>query len=498
MVQAQQWLESQEQYNTKQKRQNIKELEISNKDLEGELNLSDFDNLEHLVCLENNLTKVTFSPSVNEKLTYLDISNNNFPEQDLSFLTNLVNLKFISLGNNQTPEERIEKDIYNRFHGSLEPLKNMPNLRTLWIDNTDLNEGLEHLPKDLERLYCDANLKESFQVGTIGKELLAHRTEDYGNNYRNRTYYYCDFQAWKEVKMEELANKWLTDIVTITSEEVNNYDSYDSNVKRTKGNNSYLRGHYFIFYEDGSTEHWLTLCPVSINQDNALVDGHTHGTFILNFDKPVKKFIDVYTCIGCGASEQGYTALHSGYDDKSGSADNWDTIHKGLPFEPWHSHFTNVRVEGDKIIGAGGGSLGIPTHVWQGASVQDSAGKTFDKAYGYIPSGWTLQWRLERSLQNIEENQKWTMKKVSNLITTLRERKEFSDYKDESPHRQNLMHSFIEKCLKEKEYVLTFKYSDGENTLKINDILTKLADNFKELITLKQQVQIEIPVKKTE
>jgi len=32
----------------------------------------------------------------------------------------------------------------------------------------------------------------------------------------------------------------------------------------------------------------------------------------LEFDKPVKKFIDVYTCLGCGASNQ-FDDLHSNY-----------------------------------------------------------------------------------------------------------------------------------------------------------------------------------------
>jgi len=46
----------------------------------------------------------------------------------------------------------------------------------------------------------------------------------------------------------------------------------------------------------------------------------------------VKEFIDVYACIGCGASGQGYTTLHSGYDD--GNSDSLDRVNKGLPYEP--------------------------------------------------------------------------------------------------------------------------------------------------------------------
>ncbi|CAJ0640528.1 12895_t:CDS:2, partial [Entrophospora sp. SA101] len=53
-------------------------------------------------------------------------------------------------------------------------------------------------------------------------------------------------------------------------------------------------------------------------------DGHTHGGFDIKFDKPVKEFIDVYACIGCGALGQGFTTLHSGYD--SGSSDSLDRV----------------------------------------------------------------------------------------------------------------------------------------------------------------------------
>ena len=79
-------------------------------------------------------------------------------------------------------------------------------------------------------------------------------------------------------------------------------------------------------------------------QDSDLAQGHTHGGFQITFDKPVLKMIDVYTCIGCGASGQGYTCLHSGYD--SGNGDSLDTIYKGLPFDPWYNDFTGATNQG--------------------------------------------------------------------------------------------------------------------------------------------------------
>ncbi|CAI2198555.1 899_t:CDS:2, partial [Funneliformis geosporum] len=63
-----------------------------------------------------------------------------------------------------------------------------------------------------------------------------------------------------------------------------------------------------------------------------LAEGHHHGGFDIKFAKPVKEFIDVYTCIGCGAAGEGFAALNSGYD--SGSNDSLDRINKGLPYDP--------------------------------------------------------------------------------------------------------------------------------------------------------------------
>ena len=58
MVNAQEWLEIQEEYNTKEKRELVKKLYISNRRLEGKLDLLDFVNLEGLDCTCNNLTSI--------------------------------------------------------------------------------------------------------------------------------------------------------------------------------------------------------------------------------------------------------------------------------------------------------------------------------------------------------------------------------------------------------------------------------------------------------
>ena len=115
MINAQEWLESQEEYNTKEKRTRVKKLDISKQNLEGHLNLSDFTNLEELNCILNQLTELSFDGLTHlknfycrnnyltnldflnnlnqEKLTNLSIRNNNLPKQDLSVFSKFINLK---------------------------------------------------------------------------------------------------------------------------------------------------------------------------------------------------------------------------------------------------------------------------------------------------------------------------------------------------------------------------------------------------------------------
>jgi ankyrin repeat protein len=63
----------------------------------------------------------------------------------------------------------------NKFIGSLEPLKNMTNLRKLDILGTDINIGLEYLPTSLEKS-CYLAIKESLkkhQIDQISKLFVA-------------------------------------------------------------------------------------------------------------------------------------------------------------------------------------------------------------------------------------------------------------------------------------------------------------------------------------
>jgi Leucine-rich repeat (LRR) protein len=191
-----------------EKRSEITELNLANQKLEGVLKLEGFVNLEKLTCsvhpttyypghnrlaqlevtncpeLEvikftniRKLEKITIKNclnlkefncegnlltvldlSQNKKLEKLDIRNNNFAEQDLSFIGHLVNLEELLLGNSKG--NSIKQGVYNRFIGSLKHLKNMSQLKQLDIRNTDISSGLEFLPESLTELCCLTDLRK--------------------------------------------------------------------------------------------------------------------------------------------------------------------------------------------------------------------------------------------------------------------------------------------------------------------------------------------------
>ncbi|RHZ35521.1 hypothetical protein [endosymbiont GvMRE of Glomus versiforme] len=209
MIKAQEWLDK--NY-PKNQRGDIKKLDISKKNLEGTLDLSDFVNLEELDCSNNFFTCITIvhnnkqlltnqlldweekeeiaesnsskSSSISEEirelnklmkklarveeekdrkenaqsqvelnrilvpdnLTSLDISNNNFLQQDLSIFSWLVSLQRLLIGNSD--EEKFQSGIYNKFCGSLSYLKSLTKLECLDISNTDVDGGLAELSKN--------------------------------------------------------------------------------------------------------------------------------------------------------------------------------------------------------------------------------------------------------------------------------------------------------------------------------------------------------------
>ena len=173
MPKAQEWLNEYLNNNyphrTRSQTEKITSINMINQQLEGklELNLDDFPNLVELDCSNNRITEINFVSGVKSssskrqkmewKLKKLNLSNNNFAGQDLSFLTELTELEELLIGN-------------NKLIGSLKPLKNMTKLRKLDISNTDIDSGLEYLPNSLEEICCSAE-KEDAKVKIIAETI---------------------------------------------------------------------------------------------------------------------------------------------------------------------------------------------------------------------------------------------------------------------------------------------------------------------------------------
>jgi len=85
-------------------------------------------------------------------LIHLDISNNNLSISDCTVFSQMKNLRELHIGNHD--QTRIHAGIYNRFSGSLAPLQTLTKLEYLNIDNTNLDSGLEYLPKSITTIYC--------------------------------------------------------------------------------------------------------------------------------------------------------------------------------------------------------------------------------------------------------------------------------------------------------------------------------------------------------
>jgi len=225
MVNAQQWLESQKKYNTKEKRKRITYLNIQAERLEGDLDLSDFINLEEINCTSNQITSLGVSRNAKlkgiycnrnnftslgflknlpkpEKLIGLHIKNNNL-NSTLKDLRDLVNLEQLTVGTDI--HSRLKQDpydyssqIYGQFdhiYGSLKPLRNMNKLWYLEISNTDIDNGLEYLPDSLKTFWCSAT---KARPNLLVKKLV-DQLEVYGqpNGDHKRNYAHL-LELWKQ------------------------------------------------------------------------------------------------------------------------------------------------------------------------------------------------------------------------------------------------------------------------------------------------------------
>ncbi|CAG8623833.1 6275_t:CDS:2, partial [Diversispora eburnea] len=191
------YLETKKVYNK------IERLNIADKGLEGSLDLSVFKSLTDLNCSKNQITSLDLTgliklenlscndnlieefdlTSLNpEKLTSLNIKNNNLSEQNIKIFDEFTKLKQLSIGNDN--KEKIDKGEYNHFSGSLSSLKGLTDLENLYISNTDIDEiDIEKLPKNLSigKTYCSTEERPKSKVEKIQAKLYSHLTKKYLN-----------------------------------------------------------------------------------------------------------------------------------------------------------------------------------------------------------------------------------------------------------------------------------------------------------------------------
>src|SRR2546421_194357 len=87
-------------------------------------------------------------------------------------------------------KEHFAKNIYNRFHGSLEPLKNLTELKNLNIANTDIDSGVGSLPKGIEMIYLSSEKRPESKVSII-ESVLQNSNEFVGGGDKYIKSYTC-------------------------------------------------------------------------------------------------------------------------------------------------------------------------------------------------------------------------------------------------------------------------------------------------------------------
>ncbi|PKY48509.1 L domain-like protein [Rhizophagus irregularis] len=163
--------------------------------------------IENICCNANLLTQLNWSRLNPNKLGILLISDNNFSCQNLEFLEPFANLSYLYLGTSN--KELIQRGIYNRFQGSLKPLRNLKNLVQLDIHETDIDSGLEYLPSNLKSIMFDHSepYRKEAKVNQLFSNLRPYRKGSFSMMSESEDYIeFYDLQEWRKAN-EKLIKK---------------------------------------------------------------------------------------------------------------------------------------------------------------------------------------------------------------------------------------------------------------------------------------------------
>jgi len=107
--------------------------------------------MKYLGCSGNLFTSVDFLNTLPnpEKLTKLNIKDNNIQPTDIEIFRKFTNLETLNIG---TSEIALKVGKLNKFYGSLKSYQNLTKLEAICIESTDVDEGLEYLPRSLVEL----------------------------------------------------------------------------------------------------------------------------------------------------------------------------------------------------------------------------------------------------------------------------------------------------------------------------------------------------------
>lgn len=127
----------------------------------------DNPNLVYLDCSWNNLSDINFITAISpQSLVHLNLRDNCFAVSKLEIFSEFSQIEELYLGTLDFFRIRFTQT-YNQFYGSLKPLKELKHLRVLCLNNTEVNQGWEYLPIDLEELFI-ADTREKITGEDLG------------------------------------------------------------------------------------------------------------------------------------------------------------------------------------------------------------------------------------------------------------------------------------------------------------------------------------------